>query len=205
MPRQHQSKWARARSGPLEATTSATDPCPFSVIPVISFSPAIRRSLPLLGNRFLTLFRPLGRRSRQKNAGGADRKPGYRRSPNVILRHNTRVIGAPAEVDRINVTQGDRTPFPPLYHLFLTLSGLFRVRRINVLLPFSHLGSELESATSPRGLLLGCAARPVSPFAFHAVVGPLTGPLAKQSSPSLAEGSGLGLTLRLEVFVFSSS
>ncbi|KAJ8476478.1 hypothetical protein OPV22_020205 [Ensete ventricosum] len=90
--------WAPERSGPPEATTSATDPCPFGVILVISFSPAIKRSLPLLGNIFLTLFRPCGRRSRQKNTGGADRKPGYRRSPIVLFRHNTGVIGAPAEV-----------------------------------------------------------------------------------------------------------
>ncbi|RZR88678.1 hypothetical protein BHM03_00016296 [Ensete ventricosum] len=159
--------WAPERSGPPEATTSATDPCPFGVILVISFSPAIKRSLPLLGNICLTLFRPCGRRSRQKNTGGADRKPGYRRSPIVLFRHNTGLIGAPAEVDL----------------------GL----------------NELESATSPRGLLLGCVARPVSPFAFRTVVPPLAGPLAEQSSASLAEVSGLGLTLRLEVFVFSSS
>ncbi|URE12058.1 hypothetical protein MUK42_23360 [Musa troglodytarum] len=157
-PSNTQSTWAPARSGPLEAATSATGPCPFSVILVISFSPAIRRSLPLLGNRFLTQFRPRGRRSRQKNDGRTGRKPGYRLSHNVLLRHNTSVIRAPAEVDRLNRA---------------------RIR-------------DFASRVAPW-------LRPVSPFAFHAVVGSLTGPLAKQSSPSLAEGSGLGLTLRLEI------
>ena len=156
-------------------TTSATDPCPYSVILVISFSPAIRRSLPLLGNRFLTLFRPRGRCSRQKNAGGADRKPVYRRSPNVLLRHNTRVIGAPAEVDRINVTQGDRTPFA-LYIIFFLRS---LVSFGSGELMFFFLFPTLEASSNPRLRLEGCS--------LVAPLGPsLPSPSTRLSDPSRA-------------------